>query len=106
MMKFLMRMNNRSEGECLVNTLGAWVQFYQDWKKLSANEKEQALAQEKMAKIMAEKKDGTAKVLGALTAGQAGACVKMTFDAWKECWDDAKREAAIAEALALAEAKM
>jgi len=106
MMKFLARMNNKSEDEVLVTALGAWLQVYQDWKNLSANEKEQALAQEKMAKIMAEKKDGTAKVLGALTAGQAGACVKMTFDAWKECWDDAKREAAIAEALAQAEMKM
>merc|ERR1712125_244460 len=73
---------------------------------MGANEKEQALAQEKMQKIMAEKKDGTAKVLQTLTAGQAGARVKMTFDAWKECWDDAKREAAIAEALSQAEMKM
>jgi len=30
----------------------------------------------------------------------------MTLDAWKEAWDDAKREAAISEALAQAEMKM
>merc|ERR1712232_1156805 len=75
MMKFLARMNNRSEDEVLVNGFGAWVQYYQEWKKMGENEKEDALAKERMAKIMAEKKDGTAKVLGALTAGQAGACV-------------------------------
>merc|ERR1719262_1479431 len=105
-MKVLMRMNNRSDDEFVVTAFGSWVMLWQEEKKKDANTKEQELAQEKMMKIMNEKKDGTAKVLGALTAGQDGACIKMTFDAWKECWDDAKREAAIAEALAQAEMKM
>merc|ERR1719262_1788006 len=105
-MKVLMRMNNRSDDEFVVTAFGSWVMLWQEEKKKDANTKEQELAQEKMMKIMNEKKDGTAKVLGALTAGQDGACLKMTFDSWKEVWDDAKREAAIAEALQKAEMKM
>jgi len=104
--KVLTRMTGANDKQLKETTLQAWVQVLDEKKKMGEQEREALEAQEKMAKFMNEKKDGAKKVLGALTAGQEGACLKMTFDAWKEAWDDAKREAAIAEALAQAEMKM
>jgi hypothetical protein len=104
--KVLSRMTGANDQGLKETTLQAWVEVMQEKKKAADQEREQQEAADKMQKFMAEKKDGARKVLGALTAGQDGACVKMCWDGWKEAWDDAKREAAIAEAMSNAEMKM
>jgi hypothetical protein len=104
--KVLARMSAGTDAGLTHTAFQAWFEYCQELKKLKAQDDAEREAQEKMKKMMEDKKDGTKKVMMAMTAGQDSAVIKMAFDAWKEVWDDAKREAAIADALAAQGAKM
>jgi hypothetical protein len=104
--KVLARLTGKNEMALVEETFMAWKEDLLTRKLADLQAAQEKEAEERLIRILAEKKEGTKKALGSLAAGTDQALYKLTYDAWKECWDDMKREAAVAEALAQAGEKM
>lgn len=93
--KVLMRISMDSENALITMVWQSFVVHHQDYRKNKEMEDQVELAEQRIAVFLKTKSEGARKVLEKMTGSTDSGLIQMCFGAWKETWDDAKKEAEI-----------
>lgn len=102
----MMRMNADKDAMLIGVCFQGFVTFHLDYAKNKEMEDRVKKAEQQVQTFMNSKKAGAKKILDGVNSGTNLGILKTTMSAWRQLWDDGKKEAELAEQLNNAQSKL
>jgi len=104
--KVMMKMSQDSDAAILLAAWQAFVAFHKEYAKDRAYEDHVEVIEKKVKEFIKNKASGAKKMLNKMSAGSDSGLVTMTFTAWKELYEERKKEAELENIVANSNLKM